>query len=335
MVPFSSSVPRRTILGALATSAAQLAAPHVARAAASNSLVRVGYFSKNLPTIVAEAKGFWSAQGLQVQLTQVAGSVPQAQALASGQYDLAFCSADNTVNYRLNDNNPLGQRLDFQIIAGQDLGAGLGLFSRAGFTTIELLSGAHISVDAADLGFAYVLYKMLREHGLERGAQYNVTPLGGTAQRFAALVSNQTDATLLSAGFDVRAAAAGFLELTSVNQLVRPYLGSVIEGSESWMESHREVVVRFLRGYYKALQWSLDPSKRDEAISLLLSTTPGADAKLATALYEAQADRTDGLVSDLTINVRIPTESSRPFRRKPAGDSDGNQPPIPRQSSHP
>jgi hypothetical protein len=33
--------------------------------------------------------------------------------------------------------------------------------------------------------------------------------------------------------------------------------------------------------------------------------------------------------------VRIPTESSRPFRRKPAGDSDGNQPPIPRQSSHP
>ena len=33
--------------------------------------------------------------------------------------------------------------------------------------------------------------------------------------------------------------------------------------------------------------------------------------------------------------LRIPTESSRPFRRKPAGDSDGNQPPIPRQSSHP
>jgi hypothetical protein len=33
--------------------------------------------------------------------------------------------------------------------------------------------------------------------------------------------------------------------------------------------------------------------------------------------------------------LRIPTQSSRPFRRKPAGDSDGNQPPIPRQSSHP
>jgi octopine/nopaline transport system ATP-binding protein len=33
--------------------------------------------------------------------------------------------------------------------------------------------------------------------------------------------------------------------------------------------------------------------------------------------------------------VRIPTESSRPFRRKPAGDSDGNQPLIPRQPSHP
>jgi hypothetical protein len=33
--------------------------------------------------------------------------------------------------------------------------------------------------------------------------------------------------------------------------------------------------------------------------------------------------------------VRIPTEASRLFRRKPAGDSDGSQPPIPRQTSHP
>jgi len=41
------------------------------------------------------------------------------------------------------------------------------------------------------------------------------------------------------------------------------------------------------------------------------------------------------LFDDRLDVLRIPTESSRPFRRKPAGDSDGNQPPIPRQTSHP
>jgi hypothetical protein len=40
-------------------------------------------------------------------------------------------------------------------------------------------------------------------------------------------------------------------------------------------------------------------------------------------------------ITGANAKLRIPTESSRPFRRKPAGDSDGNQPPIPRQTSHP
>jgi len=300
---FPINITRRLATGLAAAWAAGLAAPHVIKAAAAASPVRVGYFSKNLPTIVADVKGFWAAEGLQVQLLQVAGSVPQAQALASGQYDLAFCSADNTANYRLNANNPLGRQADFQIIAGQDLGAGLGLFVAPGIADAKALAGARISVDAPDSGFAFVLYAILRLAGLERGVQYNVTTLGGTAQRFAALTQNQTDATLLSAGFDVRAAAAGFPELASINQLIRPYLGSVIEGREHWMAANRETVVRFLRGYYKALQWSLAPASQDEATALLLAATPGAGSKLAAALYAAQVQRTDGLIEDMTVNV--------------------------------
>jgi len=297
------SIPRRLAIGLATAGAAGLAAPSVIKAATATSLVRVGLFSKNLPTIVADAKGFWAAEGLQVQLLQVAGSLPQAQSLANGQYNLAFCSADNTANYRLNENNPLGQQVDFQIIAGQDLGAGLGLFARPGIASVEALAGARISVDAPDSGFAFVLYAILGQHGLERGVQYDVTTLGGTAQRFAALAQNQTDATLLSAGFDVRAAAAGFAELSSANQLVRPYLGSVIEGSERWMAANRPTVVRFLRGYYKALQWSLASVNRDEATALLLAATPGIEATVAVALYAAQIERADGLIEDMTVNV--------------------------------
>jgi hypothetical protein len=35
------------------------------------------------------------------------------------------------------------------------------------------------------------------------------------------------------------------------------------------------------------------------------------------------------------MSLRIPTEASRVFRRKAAGDSDGSQPLIPRHSSRP
>lgn len=286
----------------VATVPVMLAAPAIL-AAAAPSVVKVGYFSKNLPTIIADTKGFWAAEGLQVQLLQVAGSVPQAQMLAAGQYDLAFCSADNTANYRLNANNALGQRVDFQIIAGQDLGAGLGLFVRPSITSVEALAGARIAVDAPDSGFAFVLYAILRMHGLERGRQYDVKSLGGTAQRYAALLQNGTDATLLSAGFDVRAAAAGFPELASINQLVRPYLGSIIEGSERWMRANRGTVIAFLRGYYKALQWTLAPANQAEATSLLVAPSQGITPDLAAALYAAQVQRTDGLIEDMTVDV--------------------------------
>ena len=329
----SDSIPRRLAIGLAVAGAAGLAAPTVIRAAAAANLVRVGLFSKNLPTIVADAKGFWAAEGLQVQLLQVAGSLPQAQSLASGQYDLAFCSADNTANYRLNASTPLGQQVDFQIIAGQDLGAGLGLFARPGIASIEALAGARISVDAPDSGFAFVLYAILGSHGLEQGKQYDVTTLGGTAQRFAALSQNQTDATLLSAGFDGRAAAAGFPELSSVNQLIRPYLGSVIECSERWMTTNRATVVRFLRGYYKALQWSLAPSNQDEATALPLAATPGTDAKLATALYAAQVERKDGLIEDMTVNVPGLLTCSRCGGRSAASTNPGQCRTSP--SSHP
>jgi DNA replication protein DnaC len=41
------------------------------------------------------------------------------------------------------------------------------------------------------------------------------------------------------------------------------------------------------------------------------------------------------LIDRLTDQVRIPTDASRAFRRKAAGDSEGSQPLIPRHSSHP
>lgn len=52
-------------------------------------------------------------------------------------------------------------------------------------------------MDVTDSGFAYVLYKILRIHGLERGVDYEVVSIGGTFQRFQALMAGTIDGTLL------------------------------------------------------------------------------------------------------------------------------------------
>ena len=90
-------------------------------------------------------------------------------------------------------------------------------------------------------------------------------------------------------------------------------------------------------------------TKQQQVLALLRRTEGATVAQIAeTTGWQAHTVRgffaglkkRQGIAVDAAervrqVGLRIPTESSRPFRRKPAGDSDGNQPPIPRQSSHP
>jgi DNA invertase Pin-like site-specific DNA recombinase len=57
-------------------------------------------------------------------------------------------------------------------------------------------------------------------------------------------------------------------------------------------------------------------------------------ARVSTERQERQ-QTIGSQVSALRDWVRIPTDASRAFRRKAAGDSEGSQPLIPRHSSHP
>lgn len=67
------------------------------------------------------------------------------------------------------------------MVAGLFYGQNLSLAGRAGIASIADFHGGRLGVDAPDSGFAFVLYRMLRDHGLERSVDYEVVSLGGTA----------------------------------------------------------------------------------------------------------------------------------------------------------
>jgi ABC-type nitrate/sulfonate/bicarbonate transport system substrate-binding protein len=130
---------------------------------------------------------------------------------------------------------------------GMDLGTGLSVVARPGINTVEDLRGKVLSVDAPDSGFAYVLYKILRAHGLERGRDYQIVQTSGVFARFQGLLAGNFDATLLSSGFELRATNAGYKLLESVTAIANPYLSGVSAARQSWMEQNRDVVVCFTR----------------------------------------------------------------------------------------
>jgi ABC-type nitrate/sulfonate/bicarbonate transport system substrate-binding protein len=307
----TSRFPRKTLrLSALLLTTALLLSaslPARTRAAArpeashAPATLRVGVFSRSLPMLAAQSKGFFARENLTVSFLQVQSSTQQFTFLRDGQYDIVQTALDNVVNYRLNNSNPLGPRFDAQMFMGMDLGTGLSVVARPGIYTVEDLRGKVLSVDAPDSGFAYVLYKILRAHGLERGRDYQIVQTGGVAARFQGLLAGNFDATLLSSGFEIRATNAGFNLLESVTAVANPYLSSVSAARQSWMERNRDVLVRFIRACYDGTRWSADPANREEAVALLM-TQPNTSRALAEQFYEEQLNEETGLITDLSLD---------------------------------
>jgi hypothetical protein len=64
---------------------------------------------QNLSLYIARQQGFFAAQGLDIEITYTAGSLPQLAGLAREEYQLIQTAPDNVINV---DNNPAAFGLD-------------------------------------------------------------------------------------------------------------------------------------------------------------------------------------------------------------------------------
>ena len=190
--------------------------------------MRVGCFSPSVLLRVAERSGVLARHRLHVEESAVPSSPEQFRGLADGSLDAALTSPDNVVAYRFAPDNPLGRLLDARVVAGVDRGLGLGLYARPGTGSVRDLRDAVVGVDVTSSGFAFALYEILDRAGLRAGRDCRLVELGSTPRRLEALLDGRCDATMLNAGNDLRAVAAGLPRLALATDVARPYLGTVL-----------------------------------------------------------------------------------------------------------
>jgi ABC-type nitrate/sulfonate/bicarbonate transport system substrate-binding protein len=186
----------------------------------------VGEFSPSVVMAVARRTGRLSEQGLEVDEVAVESSPGQFRSLLAGDLDVALTSPDNVVAYRFSPSNPLGRTADVQIVSAIDRGLGLALYGRPGFAA-DQLRGATVGVDVPTSGFALAMYRLGESLGVGRD-EYDVVALGSTPRRVKALIAGECDATMLNAGNELVAEAAGCSALASVAEVCAPYLGTVV-----------------------------------------------------------------------------------------------------------
>ena len=79
--------------------------------------------------------------GLAVEQFPVASSPAQFASLMAGEYDAVLTSPDNVATYVLNERNPLGRRLDLQIVRAVDRGGRLSLVGAPGIERLGRPAG--------------------------------------------------------------------------------------------------------------------------------------------------------------------------------------------------
>ena len=248
----------------------------------------IGTFTPSVLLTVAQRTG--ALDGVRVAEHPVTSSPGQFASLRDGELDLALTSPDNVMAYRFSPTNPLGELLDVRIVAGVDRGLGLGLYGRPGVTTAEQLRGAVVGVDVPTSGFALALYALAEAIGVGRD-ELTLEALGSTPRRLEALLDGRCDATMLNAGNELTAEAAGCRLLARATDVCSPYLGTVlaVQGEEHLAQA--EVLAAAL----DATAVRIVAGELDHEAARAATDRLGLPADLAARYVERLRDPAEGL----------------------------------------
>jgi len=265
-----------------------------------NLIVFPGGF--NWPVWVAQEKGLFAKNGIEVRITPTPSSVFQLTNLIDGKFDIAMTAIDNLIAYREGQGEVPKPGPDLFAFMGGDNGF-LRLVTVPEVKSFGELRGKTLSVDALTTGYAFVLLEILERNGLQKDRDYTTAAAGGVLQRFQALMEKKHAGTLLLSPFEVQAEAKGFNRLANAIDVLGRYQGLVARFCKAWAEQNRDAVIGYIRAFSEAVDWLYEPRNKEEAIAILLKNLPNANAQAAETAYRVLLSPTDGFQKKAKIDM--------------------------------
>ncbi len=256
----------------------------------------------NLPIIAGMELGYFEDAGVRVDLTTTPTSSFQMEKLAAGEFDMAATAIDNVVAYR-----------EGQGAVAVDNAHELFVFM--GATNIELsfvvapdietygdLKGRTLALDALSTGFAFVLYQMLENAGLEPD-DYEMIPVGATPDRWASVRDGTHAGTLTIEPFTAMARGAGFRVLETSRETFDHYQGGIFAARRDWAAANHMALVGFIGGYLKGLNWVRHPENRAAASDILARNMPAIASSAIAGVLENVLSPACGLTPLATLDM--------------------------------
>jgi ABC-type nitrate/sulfonate/bicarbonate transport system substrate-binding protein len=224
----------------------------------------VNVFNVDAGLVVARAKGFFAAKGLEVDVMVTPNSTDQMRGLSLGSWQIVSTAFDNVLGW--------SGREGAEIVAMAQVAQGITLpvYVRPEIQSWEDLRGKPLAVDAVDTAYALVLRRLLLAHGLEmeRG-DYTLLPKGATGHRLESMNQGETFAGVLNPPWDAKANAAGMKRFGDQREILPDYPGGVFAVNRNWADKNRDTVIKYLGAWEQGLQWAQDGKNHGEVIKFI------------------------------------------------------------------
>ena len=214
------------------------------------------------PWYIGIQKGYFAEQGLNLDLVYVPTASGLVQQLSAGSLELVGDVGAVEPVHAVEKGAPVGLiRIIGQISAYE-------MLAKPSIASIKELKGKTICIGGlVDINRVY-LDRIMQANGLKDG-DYDITIVGNTAGRFAALKSGAADATMLAPPVSFFAEDAGFRNVGMIMDYAGdlPFSATVV--SLGYAAKHRDTLVKMLGVNDRSIAWFNDPLHRDEAVDIM------------------------------------------------------------------
>jgi ABC-type nitrate/sulfonate/bicarbonate transport system substrate-binding protein len=273
----------------------------------------------NLAIFAAQHKNLFGKHGLAIELLNTPNSDVLRDGLAKGNHQIAHAAVDNAVAMvEL-------AKADVIIVTGGDNGFNR-IFVQPEINSYADLRGKAVVVDAPNTAYALLLYKVLKDHGLNKG-DYTVRPVGGTTARLEAMTKDKANAAagVLNPPFAFRAREAGLKDMGPAATAIGAYQAGGAFVMREWAKANSDTLVRYIAALVEGSRWALDPANKDEAIALLtdrLKLSP----QVAAQSYAVAINPAEGMAKDARFDMEG-FKNTLKLRAEIEGQWGGNPPP--------
>ena len=226
---------------------------------ASDARITIGLSSVNiafLPVYVAQEKGFFKDEGLDVQFVMFNAGSTNLQSLMGGDIQMMGSAFVETLGGR-------AAGFDIKNFWGICNLMPFELYSNTNFRSLKDAKGKRFAISRFGSLTDFLTRATLQHHGVDP-KDVTILQIGSTPARFAALAAGAVDASVVWFPVTEIAKGQGFRKLFDLKEMFPEWPYETFAARETWLSKERADVIKFLRAYQRGVKHTWD--NKDDAV---------------------------------------------------------------------